>query len=130
MSYAHPGYRFTDDPRSMSAREAPVDLALGSIQAMDVVSNNNEDATTPFWYRLLNTGLKCAISAGSDSFTNRRHMWIPGGHRVYVYTGGPLDYGEWVDNYKKGRSFATNGPIVRFTVNGELPGAELEVEGR
>ena len=128
VSYAHPGYRFTDDPRSMSAREAPVDLALGSIQAMDVVSNNNEDATTSFWYRLLNTGLKCAISAGSDSFTNRRHMWIPGGHRVYVYTGGPLAYREWVDNYKKGRSFATNGPIVRFTVNGELPGAELKLK--
>ena len=88
VSYAHPGYRFTDDPRSMSAREAPVDLALGSIHAMDVLSNNNEDATTPFGYRLLNTGLKCAISAGSDSFTNRRHMWIPGGNRVYVYTGG------------------------------------------
>ena len=82
----------------------------------------------PFWYRLLNTGLKCAISAGSDSFTNRRHMWIPGGHRVYVYTGGPLDYSEWVDNYKKGHSFATNGPIVRFTVNGKLPGAELELK--
>ena len=128
VSYAHPGYRLTDDPRTMSAREAPVDLALGSIQAMDVVSNNNEDATTAFWYRLLNTGLKCAISAGSDSFTNRRHMWIPGGHRVYVHTGGPLDYREWVDNYKRGRSFATNGPIVRFTVNGELPGAELELK--
>ena len=57
-------------------------------------------------------------------------MWIPGGHRVYVYTGGPLDYSEWVDNYKKGRSFATNGPIVRFTVNGELPGAGAGIEGR
>ena len=127
VSYAHPGYQFTADPSSMSAREAPVDLALGSIQAMDVVSNNNEDATTSFWYRLLNTGLKCAISAGSDSFTNRRHMWIPGGHRVYVHTGGPLDFGEWVDNYKKGRSFATNGPILRFTVNGELAGSQLNL---
>ncbi len=127
-SYAHPGYRFTSDPKTMSARELPVDLALGSVQAMDVLSNSNEEEATPYWYRLLNTGLKCSISAGTDSFTNRRYHWIPGGHRVYVYTGGPLEYQAWVDNYRAGRSFATNGPILRFTVNGKLPGTELALQ--
>ena len=126
-SYAHPGYRFTSDPQTMSAREMPVDLALGSVDAMDVMSNSNEDAATPYWYRLLNTGLRCAISAGTDSFTNRRHHWIPGGHRVYVYTGDALNAGDWVENFRKGRSFATNGPILRFKVNGRLPGDELKI---
>jgi hypothetical protein len=126
-SYAHPGYEFTSDPQTMSARELPVDLALGSVDAMDVMSNSNEDGSTPYWYRLLNTGLRCAISAGSDSFTNRRHHWIPGGHRVYVYTGDSLNADDWVENFRKGRSFATNGPILRFTVNGKLAGTTLDL---
>lgn len=127
-SYAHPGYNFTDDPQTMSARELPVDLALGSVQAMDVMSNSNEDGSTPYWYRLLNTGLKCSISAGTDSFTNRRHHWIPGGHRVFVDTGRRLEYQAWVDQYRNGRSFATNGPMLRFSVNGRGPGAELNLK--
>ncbi len=126
-SFAHPGYKFTSDPFTMSAREMPVALALGSVDAMDVMSNSNEDASTPYWYRLLNTGLRCAISAGSDSFTNRRHHWIPGGHRVYVYTGDSLNAGDWVENFREGHSFATNGPILRFKVNDQLPGAELKL---
>ncbi len=126
-TYAHPGYNFTDDPNTMSARELPVDLALGAIEAMDVLSNSNEAAAVPYWYKLLNTGLRCAISGGSDSFTNRRHHWLPGGQRVYVHTGGELDYRRWIDGYRRGRSFATNGPLLQFTVNGELPGTDFEL---
>ena len=126
-SYAHPGYNFTADPQTMSAREMPLDLALGSINAMDVLSNSNEDAATPMWYRLLNTGLKCAISAGTDSFTNRRHHWLPGGQRVYVHVPGEFTYEHWVENYKAGHSFATNGPMVRLAVNGKGPGEELHL---
>jgi hypothetical protein len=102
-----------------------VDLALGSFNAMDVFSNANEDAAVPLWYKLLNTGLKCAISAGTDSFTNRRHHWLPGAQRVYVRVPAPFTYERWIENYKAGRSFATNGPILRFTVDGQEPGAEL-----
>jgi len=126
-SYAHPGYEFTDDPNTMSARELPVDLALGVVEAMDVLSNSNEGASVPYWYRLLNTGLRCAISGGSDSFTNRRHHWLPGGQRVYVHIGGALDYGDWIEGYRRGRSFATNGPLLKVTVNGELPGSDFEI---
>lgn len=126
-SYAHPGYRFTDDPFTMSARELPVDAALGVIEAMDVLSNSNERAVTPYYYRLLNTGLRLAVSAGSDSFTNRRHHWLAGGQRVFVNTGKPtLDYREWVDAYRAGRTYASNGPLLEFTVNGEPPGAEID----
>ena len=127
-SYAHPGGKLTSDPRTMNAREMPIDLALGSVQALDVFSNGKEDATSEYWYRLLNTGLRCAISAGTDTFTNYRHAWIPGGSRVYVHTNAPLNYQAWVDNYKLGRSFATNGPVLRLTVNGQLPGAELDLK--
>jgi hypothetical protein len=128
-SYAHPGYNFTDDPFTMSARELPVDAALGAVEAMDVLSNSNEGAVTPYYYRLLNSGLRLAVSAGSDSFTNRRHHWLAGGQRVFVNTGKPtLDYGEWVAAYRKGRTFASNGPLLELTVNGEMPGAEIDAK--
>jgi len=128
-SYAHPGYNFTADPQTMSAREMPVDLALGSINAMDVLSNSDEDAAAGLWYRLLNTGLRCAISAGTDSMTNRRQHWIAGGQRVYVNVPGKFDYDGWVAGYKAGRSFATNGPLLRFTVEGKGPGGEARLAG-
>jgi hypothetical protein len=128
-SYAHPGYNFTEDPFTMSARELPVDAALGAVEAMDVLSNSNERAVTPYYYRLLDTGLRLVISGGSDSFTNRRHHWLAGGQRVFVNTGKPtLDYVEWIEAYRQGRSFASNGPLMEFTVNGELPGAELDLK--
>ncbi|MCB9385046.1 MAG: CehA/McbA family metallohydrolase [Bryobacterales bacterium] len=125
-SYAHPGYNFTEDPFTMSARELPVDAALGVVEAMDVLSNSNERAVTPYYYRLLDTGLRLVISGGSDSFTNRRHHWLAGGQRVFVNTGKPtLDYGEWVDAYRAGNSFVSNGPLLEFTVNSQPPGAEI-----
>ena len=128
VSYAHPAWNFpSPELDSISARELPVDLALGSVDAMDVLSNQMEDASTDFYYALLNTGLKLAISAGTDSLLYRRHHWIPGGSRVYVYAGERLDYTTWIQNYKAGQSFATNGPILGFTVNGRRPGAELHL---
>ena len=127
-SYAHPGYRFTDDPQTMSARELPVDLALGSVGAMDVLSNSDETAATGLWYRLLNTGLRCAISAGTDSMTNQRHAWLVGGQRVFVQVDGRFDFEAWLKGYKAGRSFATNGPIVRFSVAGKGPGQDVRLD--
>ncbi|MBI1356212.1 MAG: hypothetical protein GC160_17865 [Acidobacteria bacterium] len=128
-SYAHPGYRFTDDPFTMSARELPVDAALGAVEAMDVLSNSNERAVVPYYYRLLDSGLRLVISGGSDSFTNRRRHWLAGGQRVYVHTGdATFDERAWIDGYRAGRSFASNGPLLTFSVDGNLPGEEIAVE--
>lgn len=127
VSYAHPGYGTSLD--GFSARELPVDVALGEIDALDVMSNNPEEIGMENWYRILNTGFRLAISAGTDSFTNVADHYVPGGHRVYVHTGGGagrgLAYEEWIAGYKAGRSFATNGPMVFLTVNGKEPGEEI-----
>jgi hypothetical protein len=50
-----------------SIKELPVDLSLGHQTVMDVLSNNDENATVEMWYRLLNCGFRVAISAGTDS---------------------------------------------------------------
>ena len=112
------------------AREFPVDLALGEVDALDVLSNTAEMPATELWYRVLNTGLRCALSAGSDSFTNLMMHWVPGGGRVYVQVPGEFSYEGWIENYRAGRSFVTNGPIVSLDVNGKGPGEELRFPGR
>ena len=105
----------------------PVDLALGQVDALDVVSNTSEIFAAELWYRVLNTGLRCALSAGSDSFTNIMMHWVPGGGRVYVKVPGDFSYQAWIDNYRKGRSFITNGPYLTLSVNGQEPGQELQL---
>jgi hypothetical protein len=127
VTYVHPAVAPNfENMGGVSARELPVDLALGEVDAMDVISNVDELAATEIWYRLLNCGFRLAVSAGTDSFTNVADHYTPGGGRVYVHSGSPLNYGEWVRAYKQGRSFASNGPVVSLTVDGKEPGEEVQ----
>jgi hypothetical protein len=77
------------------------------------------------WYRLLNCGLRLGISAGTDAFTNVADHYVPGAGRVYAHVSGELTYQKWIDAYKRGRTFATNGPMPLLTVNGRMPGEEV-----
>jgi hypothetical protein len=123
VTYAHPGYSPAFE--GFSAKELPVDAALGEVDAMDVMSNNPEEVAMENWYRLLNAGIRLGISAGTDSFTNVADHYTPGAHRVYAHLDGPLRYRDWIAAYKRGRTFATNGPMITFTVDGKLPGDEI-----
>ena len=126
VTYVHPGMVPNFEALGgAGAHELPVDLALGQVDAMDVVSNNDEIACMQLWYRLLNCGFRLAISAGTDSFTNVADHYTPGGGRVYVHAGSELRYDEWVANYKRGRSFASNGPVITLAVDGKEPGDEI-----
>ena len=125
VTYVHPGMQPTYE--GTGAHELPVDVALGQIDAMDVMSNNDEIACMAFYYRLLNCGFRLGISAGTDSFTNVADHYTPGGGRVYVHAGSELQYDEWIENYKRGRSFASNGPIIQITVDGTENGGEVKL---
>jgi hypothetical protein len=126
VSYAHPG--MSPSFEAASIKELPVDLALGQQTAMDVLSNNDENATMEMWYRLLNCGFRVAISAGTDSFTNVVDHYVAGGGRVYVQAGQRFDYPVWLEGYRRGRSFASNGPVMTLEVNGKTPGDEIRLE--
>ena len=131
VTYVHPAIGSTLRAVGFGgAREFPVDLALGEVDALDVLSNSQEMPATELWYRVLNTGVRCALSAGSDSFTNLMMHWVAGGGRVYVQVPGEFSYQGWIDNYRTGRSFVTNGPILALDVNGKGPGEELQLTDR
>jgi hypothetical protein len=126
VDYVHPANAPNfEDLGGAGAHELPVDLALGKVDAMDVVSNLDEIAAMELWYRLLNCGFRLAISAGTDSFTNVADHYTPGGGRVYVHAGAALNYDDWVREYKRGHSFASNGPVLSFTVDGHEAGDDL-----
>ena len=48
-------------------------------------------------------------------------------NRVYVRSGRPLSQRRFLDSLKAGRSFATNGPLLGFTLNGKELGQELSL---
>jgi TolB protein len=91
------------------------------------MSQADEMAVARNWYKLLNCGLRCAISAGTDSFVNIIYHLVPGAERVYVRTGARLDYAKWIAAYRQGNSFATNGPMLTLTVNGNEPGDDFHL---
>ena len=80
------------------------------------------DIDSRLFYEFLNLGFPLTASAGSD---------VPWGNsigtsRVYCYTGARFDPDAWYAALRAGRTFVTTGPMLDFTVNGQLPGSTIE----
>lgn len=71
------------------------------------------------YYHLLNCGMRVPPSAGSASGVLPNPV---GYNRVYVHLGPDFDYDKWWAGLRAGRSFVTNGPLLRVTADGQLPG--------
>lgn len=78
------------------------------------------------WYRYLNCGFRLTATAGTDKMTN--YVTV-GANRVYAKLDGELSYQGWIDAMKAGRTFVTNSPMLRFTVNGRESGSLLNLRG-
>jgi hypothetical protein len=136
LSYAHPLFgsgdldRVFSSPRTVEAKELPVDLALGVIDALDVMSYPSVDLeTSQLWYRLLNCGFHLPATAGTDTFMNfagtGRFSNPPAGNRVFALIDGGFTTETWCQAVRQGRTFVTNGPMLSLTVDGHGVGAEL-----
>lgn len=79
--------------------------------------------TQEIYYHILESGLRIPPSAGSASGVLPNPV---GYNRVYVHTQGELDYEKWWEGLRKGRSFVTNGPLLRVKANGQWPGHVFE----
>lgn len=123
--YLHPAARPEPPVGDHLARELVVDAALGVVDAMDVLSNMDEEAGCWMYYRMLNCGVKLTASAGTDSQIDQARHALPGGSKVYVKTGAPLTYSKWLAAFKAGRTFVSNGPLVWLEVDGKEPGEEI-----
>lgn len=87
--------------------------------------------TQELYYHILNGGLRIAPSAGSASGVLPNPV---GYNRVYVHLDGELNYDRWFEELRAGRSFVTNGPLLRLRAGGQYPGhvftapKEIEIE--
>ena len=110
----------------------PVEAALGKLDFVENIQFNMFYGFM-FWYRLLNCGIRLACTGGSG-FPFRSAMlapWYPnlGLDRTYVRVDGEFTYPKWIDGIRHGRTFATNGPLLLMTVDGQPPGTELHLNG-
>jgi TolB protein len=126
--YVHP---WSGDPTRSGyavARGFPVDLALGSFEYLEVITSAGHfTGTAPVWHRALNCGFRITASAGEDSILGLHATPIIGSSRLYAYLGDKLEWPRYVEAIRRGRTFVTNGPLLTFTVNGRIPGDDIQL---
>jgi hypothetical protein len=96
-------------------------MLAGRLDALNVFDGSRKDAYEDTYYRFLNLGLRVPLSTGTDWF-------LYDFARVYVRAEKNLSIAGWLDGLKKGRTLATNGPLVTLTVAGRPPGDVLALD--
>jgi len=108
--------------------DLPVSAALGLVDYMEVVGFSDHRSTAAIWYRLLNCGFRIPAGAGTDAMANFASLRGPVGlNRVFVQTGTDATHEGWLKGIRDGRTFATNGPLVQFSLDGRGPGSEIRL---
>ena len=138
VGYAHP-FDIEVDPASDptlthgepldEALELPVDAALAKVDYVEVLGFSDHRMTAAVWYRLLNCGFRLPAGAGSDTMANYASLRGPVG-LTRVYARIPKDTtnpAPLIDALKQGRTFATNGPLLGFTLGGKVVGEEVKL---
>jgi hypothetical protein len=120
---------FASPPQTITD-ELPVDVALGKLDYMEIVGFSDHRSTAAVWYRLLNLGFRIPAGAGTDAMANYASLRGPVGmNRVYAHVAeGPVKVGAFLDALKSGRTFATNGPLLDFSLGRESIGGELKFD--
>jgi hypothetical protein len=133
---------------NLPGAESPIDIALGLVDAVDLVTYDDPTQLPSHWgpwtnsgmsqaeftvmrsmdlyYRYLNSGFRLPIGAGTDKMGDD----IPvGSNRLYVRPAGERNYGRWLAGLKAGNGFVTNGPMLTFEVDGHTSGDSVPFTG-
>ena len=133
VGYVHP---FDDYPEPISkphetlTNELPVDVALGKVDYMEILGFSDHRTTARVWYQLLNLGFRIPAAGGTDAMADYSSLRGPVGmNRVYArMPDGNVEVKEWMVALKAGHTFATNGPLLGFTLGGAGIGDELKFD--
>ncbi|MBV8514523.1 MAG: CehA/McbA family metallohydrolase [Acidobacteria bacterium] len=134
VGVAHP---FDEDPATVprtqedTPEELAADVALGKLDYLEVVGFNDYRATARVWYRLLDLGFRIPAGAGTDAMANFASLRGPVGmDRVYARVpAGAMKIESFLDTLKSGKTFATNGPLLDFSLGNEQIGGEVKLNG-
>ncbi|HET7771052.1 MAG TPA: CehA/McbA family metallohydrolase [Chloroflexota bacterium] len=105
--------------------EVTADILLGKIDAVEL-NMQSWPLQLHEWYRYLNCGYRVAAVGGTD----KMGAYMPvGAIRTYalVEDGQPLSFEAWATAVKRGRTFTTTGPLVDFTLEGHVPGDDVQL---
>ncbi len=130
VGYVHPLESVPDPAKDPLTYELPADVALGKVDYIEVVGFADHKSTAEVWYKLLNCGFRLPTAAGTDFMGNYASLRGPAGlNRVYAEVpAGPLKIEAWLAAIKAGKTFATNGPLLRFELDGKTAGGEVRLE--
>jgi Tol biopolymer transport system component len=139
VGYVHPFDDYPEPilkPHDVLTNELPVDVALGKVDYMEIIGFSDHRSTARVWYQLLNLGFRIPAAGGTDAMANFASLRGPVGmNRVYARVAddvsrgvGSIDEAAWLDALKRGKTFATNGPLLGFTLGGAQLGDELKFD--
>ncbi|MBI2809191.1 MAG: hypothetical protein HYX68_29770 [Planctomycetes bacterium] len=96
--------------------EPLADLILGKFDAFDV----RESSEIAFYFALYSCGLAVPLVGGSRKGTNAQ---VLGSMRTYAHgtPGNEFGYAAWIEAVRAGRTFISTGPMLHFTIDGEVP---------
>jgi hypothetical protein len=115
--YAHHGELFN------GRRGLALDVPFGLVDFIELLQGGR--IATDGWYQFLNMGYRILPAGGAD--------WpyfgptLPGVERTYVKVDGAFGIDPWLDGFRRGRAYVTNGPFLELTANGQPMGSELRV---
>jgi hypothetical protein len=127
----HPFDHVPDPSKEELSNELPADAALGKVDYYEVLGFADHKSSAEVWYKLLNLGFRISAAGGTDAMANYASLHGPVGlNRVYVKVPpGPLNAETWLEGLKRGQTFATNGPLLRFTLGEQPVGGEVKLKG-
>lgn len=131
-SYVHPvssrnPFPPNDAPTGLPLELVP-DAVLGDVDTLEVACLwSDELGTSEAWYRLLNLGLPITPSAGSDTMHNFYRTMAIGSARIYAKPEGALNLTSYLAAVRRGRSFVTNGPLIKFMAGNAEAGGVISV---
>jgi hypothetical protein len=134
---------------NLPGAESPIDIALGLVDAIDLITYDDPTQLPSHWgpwknsgmsqaeftvmrsldlyYRYLNSGFHIPIAAGTDKMGDN----IPvGSNRLYARFVGEPNYEGWLSGLRAGNGFVTNGPMLNFDVDGHTSGDVVAFSGR
>ena len=124
--FMHPYTSAPKQPANAAATLIALDVSLGLGDYYDIGAlYSDERGSADFYYRLLNAGFRIAATGGTDNFSD---VWIDppaGSSRTFARLSGPLTLANWFEAIKRGRTYFSSGPLVRFEVDGKGPGDEI-----
>lgn len=116
-------------PRLESAATIVAGLVDG-VEFKDEIFHSKDSPISPYslsdWYRFLNNGYACAAVGGTDKMSAGTPV---GGIRTYAFIGTkPFSYQSWKEAIHQCRTFVTTGPLMDFSVEGQMMGARIKMK--